>query len=278
MNPRSGVIINWNNRLQHGYQAADDMWSLGSAHRVEMLIKAMGHRRRYSPAQIVSAMNEAATQDTREVTFEPTLSKLLHTGRAPNKRDAQMLALLDAWRRHGSSRLDRNGDGEITDPGAAIMDVAWPQLASAWASTRLGPALSFQFSTIVPLYDEPWSGPVQPNGREQSKGWFMYMYKDLRSILGERVRGSYGTRYCGDGKLKRCRTLLWRALDTAGDALAAQQGPTPSAWRSSATREQISFAPINLFALRYTNRPSGIQQIISFSGHNRRGGEKHKKR
>ncbi len=65
-------------------------------------------------------MNEAATQDVREMTFEPVLSKLLHGGKAPNARDAKMLALLDQWRRDGGSRLDRtdaSGVGKITVPG-----------------------------------------------------------------------------------------------------------------------------------------------------------------
>ena len=135
-------------------------------------------------------MNEAATQDVREMTLEPVLSKLLHGTRAPTARDAQMLALLDAWHRHGGSRLDRTGDGEITDPGAAIMDTAWPRLATAWASSVLSPVLQAKLEKIVPQYDEPFSGPIQPSGREQYHGWHIWMDKDLRTLLGERVKAS----------------------------------------------------------------------------------------
>ncbi len=271
VNPPSGEIVNWNNRPQAGYQAPDDNWSLGAVQRVILLLKNLGRGGHLTPASLVRAMNAAATQDVREVTLEPVLSKLLHTGHAPNARDAQMLSLLDAWRRHGSSRLDRtdpSGIGKITDPGAAIMDTAWPLLAKAWASSVLNAALRAQLSVFEPPFDEPWSGPLQPEGREQYKGWHIYMDKDLRTILGERVRGKFGARYCGAGKLARCRALLWGAIDAAGTQLAAQQGPNPSAWRSDATRERISFVPGLLpFTMRYTNRPTGIQQIISFSGH-----------
>jgi hypothetical protein len=39
-------------------------------------------------------------------------------------------------------------------------------------------------------------------------------------------------------------------------------------WHSSATAEKISFVPGLLpYKMAYTNRPSGIQQILSFSGH-----------
>lgn len=40
------------------------------------------------------------------------------------------------------------------------------------------------------------------------------------------------------------------------------------AWRADATQERISFAPGLLqTTIRYTNRPSGIQQMVEFSGH-----------
>ncbi len=271
INPPSGEIINWNNRPQAGYEAPDDQWWLGAVHRVDLLIRDLGNGRHLTPASLVSAMNEAATQDAREMTFEPVLSKLLRTGRAPSARDAEMLTLLDAWYRHGGSRLDRtdaSGIGKITDPGAAIMDTAWPLLANAWASSVLSPSLRNRLAVFMPRFDEPWSGPVQPEGREQTKGWHIYMDKDLRTILGERVRGKFHVRYCGAGNLRRCRALLWSAITAAGRQLAASQGPNPSAWRSDATRERIRFVPGLLpFTMRYTNRPTGIQQVISFGGH-----------
>jgi len=61
-------------------------------------------------------------------------------------------------------------------------------------------------------------------------------------VLGARVRGKFQIRYCGGGSLRRCRQLLWDALD-AGKRLATAQGPDPARWRESATRERISFVP-----------------------------------
>jgi hypothetical protein len=202
-------------------------------------------------------MNAAATEDVREMTIEPVLSKLLHGGPTPNARDAQMLALLDAWRAHGGSRLDRTGNGQITDPGAAIMDTAWPLVAQAWASSVLNPALQSQLSSLVTVYGQP------PLGQEY--GWHAWMDKDLRTILGEKVSGKFRVRYCGAGNLKRCRALMWGAIDAAGNELVASQGSNPANWHSSATAEQIKFIPGLLpYEMRYTNRPSGIQQIVSF--------------
>jgi hypothetical protein len=61
---------------------------------------------------------------------------------------------------------------------------------------------------------------------------------------------------------------MWGAITKAGNELTFQQGPNPSAWRASATAERISFVPgILPFTMRYTNRPTGIQQVVSFGGH-----------
>ncbi len=46
------------------------------------------------------------------------------------------------------------------------------------------------------------------------------------------------------------------------------QGPDPTAWRADAKAERITFTPGLLsYTMRYTNRPSGFQQLISFDGH-----------
>jgi acyl-homoserine lactone acylase PvdQ len=49
INPPSGEIVNWNNRTQAGYEAPDDNWLLGSAHRVQLLLTALGHGGHLTP-------------------------------------------------------------------------------------------------------------------------------------------------------------------------------------------------------------------------------------
>jgi acyl-homoserine lactone acylase PvdQ len=266
MNPKNGEIVNWNNRPERGYEAPDDNWMLGAIQRVTLLLNNLGHGKNISPAGVVSAMNEAATQDVREMTFEPILSKVLSGGHAPNATDAEMLSLLNDWHRQGGSRLDRTGEGRITPPGAAIMDTAWPLLAKAWASSVLGRSLTNQLASFQSIYDYPNNG----NGTGgQYSGWHIWMQKDLRTILGQHVRGRFSLRYCGGGSLTRCRKLLWNALDQAGKQLSGTQGfNDPAAWHASAIDEEISFVPNLLsYKMRYTNRPTGIQQVLSFSGH-----------
>lgn len=260
MNPKNGQIINWNNRSQLGYEAPDDNWVLGDIQRVTLLINNLGDGKHITPARVVSAMNAAATQDVREMTIEPVLAQVLSHAKAPNALDAKMLRMLNSWHRQGGSRLDRTGNGQITAPGAAVMDTAWPLLAKAWASKVLGGKLSNQLASFINIYDQP------PGG--QYTGWHVWMYKDLETMLGDKVKGKFALRYCGGGNLKLCAKLLWGAIDQAGAELTKSQGSNPQNWHSSATAEEISFVPGLLpYKMRYTNRPTGIQQVLSFSGH-----------
>ena len=123
----------------------------------------------------------------------------------------------------------------------------------------LGAALCDQLDGRMSRFDAPPSG--------QYNGWYQYMNKDLRTLLGRNVKGPFKTRFCGLGSLATCSASLWTALDAAGATLTAAQGPNPDAWRADATAERIKFTPLPLITMRYTNRPSGIQIVTSFSGH-----------
>jgi hypothetical protein len=192
----------------------------------------------------------------------PTLAALLRTGPAPSPREERMLALLEQWRTEGASRLDRDLDGKIDAPGAAIIDAAWPKLADAVMEPVLGPQLA-DLRGLVPRGDT-----VNPDGSSFLSSWYGYVEKDLRTLLGRPVRGAFENRYCGLGNLTACRESLWGALAAAGDELAAAQGTNdPAAWRKDARAERIRFLPGFLpFTMRWTNRPT-FQQAMSYGGH-----------
>ena len=122
---RGGVLNNWNNKPARGFPAADDQWSYGSIQRVDLLNRNTNKVKRHTLATLTGAMNAAATQDVRAITFVPILSEVLRGGPAPSPRAMRMLELLEAWRAKGGSRLDRDLDGKIDDPGAAVLDTAW---------------------------------------------------------------------------------------------------------------------------------------------------------
>jgi hypothetical protein len=264
------VIVNWNNKPARDFSAADDNWSYGSIHRNQLLEDAVARRDTHTLASLVAAMNRAATQDLRVTHVLPAIAAVLKTGPAPNARSAQMLALLESWRAAGGSRLDRELDGKIDDPGAAILDAAWNRIADAVMSPVLGPQLD-DLARLIQRDDAASS-----QGSSYGSGWYGYVDKDLRTLLGGGVKGKFKTRFCGQGDLAACRASLWAALDAAGAELAAAQGPDPAAWRKSAIPERISFAPGLLpTTMRWTNRPT-FQQAMTYSGHRPGSGKKNK--
>ncbi len=256
-----GVLLNWNNKPAARFGAADDNWSYGSLHRVELLEAGIAKRPQHDLASVTGAMNAAATQDLRSVALTNTVSKLLRGGPPPSARARRLLEMLEGWHAGGSSRLDRDKDGNI-DAGAApaVMDAFYPRLLDAVLTPALGPQTD-ELETLEGADDTPGSG--------FTGGGINWVEKDLRTVVGERLAAPFTTHLCGGGDLAACRASVWAALDAAGAEVAAKQGSeNPDAWRSDATAERISFAPGLLkTTIRYTNRPSGIQQVISFGGH-----------
>ena len=257
-----GTIVNWNNGLARGFAAADDEWGRNSSvARNDMLTSNLKRLRngagKWSPATITSAMNAGATQDIRAIDTVPLLAKVLKGSTAPSAQAQQMLSLLVAWRASGGSRLDRDNDGGIDDPGAAIMDVAFPLIANNAMAPIIGPQLD-ELDSLFTRFDAPPGGQLQ--------GWHQYMDRDLRALLSkERLPDEFNIAYCGKGKLGACQQSIWAAIQAAAQQLTADQGTAdPAAWRSDATAERINFSPIPLISMRYANRPSGIQQVIWF--------------
>jgi len=261
VNPPSGVILNWNNRPAANVGSADSNFSYGSVHRVDLLTAAMAGPRKHTLAGVTGAMNVAATQDLRATDVWPVIRDVLRTGTAPSARAEAAVVLLDAWRAAGASRIDRDLDGRIDDAGAAVMDAAWPRLANAVMAPVLGPLVE----RLAQLHGR--SDDAGPGGSAYIAGWYGYVDKDLRALLGRQVRGPFSRRYCGAGVLATCREALWAALDVAAAELEATQGPAPSAWRADATAERIRFTSgVLTDTMRWTNRPT-FQQLMSFTGH-----------
>jgi acyl-homoserine lactone acylase PvdQ len=263
IDPEDGTMTNWNETVAHGFAAADDQFGRnGSAMRVDLLdknLKRLAKNGKWDLAAVTSAMNAGATQDVRAIDTVPLLRKLLKGSQPPSDRAGQMLDLLVAWRNAGGNRLDLDNDGLIDNPGAAVMDGSWDNIANAFMAPRLGSQLD-ELDSLFNRFDLP------PGG--QYSGWHQYFDRDIRALLGMKQPQPFENAYCGKGKLKVCQNAIWAAIDTSGAEIAAEQGTEdPAAWRSDATREQIRFAPINVETMRYTNRPSGIQQVISFKGH-----------
>jgi acyl-homoserine lactone acylase PvdQ len=262
VNPKSGVITNWNNKPAAGWGAADNDWSFGSVQRVQLL---SGFKHRSRLHEVVSVVNRAGTQDARAVKVWPLVNRVLSGGPAPDERSQQAANLVNAWITNGASRLDRDLDGKVDDPGAAVLDQSWDQLSETVLRPVLGDlaAPGGLLGQLVRRDDSPRNR----DGSAYGSGWYGYVEKDLRSLLGDPVRGAYSRRYCGNGDLAACRASLWAVIQSSADALAASQGTDPNAWRADATAERIGFRPGVLpNTMRWTNR-STFQLLMEFDGH-----------
>jgi acyl-homoserine lactone acylase PvdQ len=258
--PKTGLLVNWNNKPAPNWGSADDNWAYGSVYRSQMLVDNLARRQRHTLASVTGAMNAAATQDFRSVVLTPLLDKILAGSTPPSPREGQMLAALDAWRTAGSSRLDVNLDGKAdAGAGPAVWDALYPLLADA----VLAPALGLQNDELSKLV-----GRVNAPSTGFQDGRIWILDKDLKALVGEPLEAPYRTKFCGSGDKAACQATIWQAFQQAGDAIAAAQGSDVAAWFMDAGAERIKFAPGLLpTTIRYTNRPSGIQQVISFTGH-----------
>ena len=216
----------------------------GSVHRVELFDK---WPRRAQITDNVGIMNRAATEDVRSPVW-PVVSKVLHGGPAPSARDQQVVDILDDWVGRDAPRLDADGNSLYDESGPAIMDAAWRPIADAVMSPVFTGSLLGDLNNVRGL------GGLSGES---------YVDKDLRTLLGQWVRGRFNLSYCGNGSLTACRASLWAAVHSAADGLAAQFGTSdPTKWLKTAST--TGFAP-GLLPNRFptTNRPT-FQQVLEF--------------
>jgi acyl-homoserine lactone acylase PvdQ len=240
-----GLLLNWNNQSAPGFMHGDDE-PYGSVQRVELFDQWPRHPR---ITDNVGVMNRAATEDERSLVW-PVVSRVLHTGPAPSARDAQVVDILDHWVGRDAPRLDVNDDRLWDEPGPVIMGQLWRPIANAVMSPVFGSLL-------------PDLNAVRGLGSATGES---YVDKDLRTLLGRRVRDRFNLSYCGAGSLTACRNSLWNAVHQTADQLATQLGePDPSKWTGPAAR--TGFVPgllPNTFPT--TNRPT-FQQVLELQRH-----------
>ena len=107
-------------------------------------------------------------------------------------------------------------------------------------------------------------------GSAYQTGWYGYVRKDLRTVLKRKVRGRYARKYCGGGRLRRCRQVLRRSLRDAiraargdiygGDEVCADEERPGDQWCYDAVRQRpVGGATQPL--IHWINRPT-YQQVV----------------
>ena len=263
VDPSQGYITSWNNKQAPGWGAADNQFGFGPVHRVMPLSdgieKYLKHGKKMTLTDLVNVMGSAATVDLRGYAVLPVMLKAL--GKPSDGKLAAAKKLLAAWHKSGSHRRDKDEDGSYESSAAiALMDEWWPRATEAIFKPVLGNAYG---SLPFDIDDEP--GPL---GSAYISGSYGHVQKDLRTILGQKVKGKFSRIYCGKGKLKQCRKDLQRSLSDAVAALTDEFGADPSSWDADEVADQVVFTPVGVQGQRHMqwlNRPT-FQQAIEFEG------------
>jgi acyl-homoserine lactone acylase PvdQ len=208
-------LVSWNNKQAPGWAAADDKYDYGPIFRSQMISdKVRSHtkgKRKMTIAELIQAMEEPATQDLRGVKLLPAIFKAIGKPKSPNLRRA--LATLRTWRKHGSHRRDLNKDGVDEETRAIeLMDAWYPKLLEGQFKPVLGRKAYEALEGMVGT-GSVVGGP--PRAPDYDDGWYSYVVKDLRDLVGPKPKAPWSRVYCGGGSLKKCRAILKRTLAAA---------------------------------------------------------------
>ena len=268
-------MTSWNNKQARGYAGADSSL-YSSVYRSQMLDEEI-EARIAGPATIdlpglVEAMGEAATTDLRAEKVLALALRVIGTPRDPKLADA--VAKLSEWVADGAHRRDRDGDGRYEHAAAIqILDAFWPRWMRAQFAPSLGDRLFEQLSSAHELDNAP-NNHGDHLGSAYQTGWYGYAYKDLRRVLGLKVRQPYGKRYCGAGSRVGCRSALRGALARALAVDAATLYRDDACAAAGRPGEQVCFDAIAFRAtggttqplIGWQNRPT-YQQAVAVERH-----------
>ena len=201
--PGQRHFINWNNKPAPEWGAASDEFGYGPIHRVQLF---KGFKAGMTEADDASIMNKAATQDLRAVEdladdrrspeharprTERTRQGSGQGRHASGSSRARAATARKARRKSGRGDPRRGLDADRrsgAEPGArrtATANFKSMRRARTTARTR--------------------------SGSSYGGGWYGYVYKGLRQVLGDTVAQPLSRGYCGGGNLEACRNSLWAA-------------------------------------------------------------------
>ncbi|MFE6385503.1 penicillin acylase family protein [Nocardiopsis dassonvillei] len=277
-------IVNWNNKPAQGYTSG---WATGPVHRGDLIdgrvsaLVADGHE--FTTASLTRVMMEAGVADLRAQEVLPLLLEVIGTEAVDDPELAAVVEELRLWHESGSLRREPFRDAGYYSHADAIrtLDAWWPLLVRAQFEPGLGEDLYTQLTRAVQTDESP-SGSIgggEPGSVNQAQphrgsafqyGWWSYVDKDLRTVLGQEVEGGLGEAYCGGGDPDACRTVLLDTLAQAADTPAAEVYPgdehcDPGDQLCADTVIHQAVGGINMWPIAWQNRPT-YQLVYQFSG------------
>ncbi|MFB8757977.1 penicillin acylase family protein [Streptomyces nigra] len=269
--------ISWNNKQAADYSAAP--WGDGSVHRGDLLddrVRALVAEGGVTRAALVKAMADAGLADLRAEDVLPGLLRVVTSAPVTDSAAAAAVSKLQAWVAAGARRTETSaGSKRYADADAIrILDAWWPRLVKAEFEPGLGSTLFTAMQRNLPVDEAPSAGHGPTGSHAGSSfqyGWWSYVDKDIRAVLGEPVRGPLDRAYCGGGSLGACRDLLISTLKEAAGRTAAQVYPgddqcaAGDQWCADAI-VQRTLGGIRHGKISWQNRPT-YQQVVEFTSH-----------
>ncbi|WP_447008319.1 penicillin acylase family protein [Saccharothrix isguenensis] len=265
--------ISWNNKQALDYSASG--YGNGSVHRGDLLddrVRALIARGPVTRASLTRAMAEAGVADLRAEQVLPDLLRVIDTAAVTDPAVASAVAKLRDWQRSGSLRKETSRGSKAYGHAEAIrvLDAWWPMLVEAQFKPGLGDGLYAQLTRALQVGEPPSDahGTAPHKGSSFQYGWWSYVDKDLRAVLGDRVDGPLGARYCGGGSLAACRQVLLDSLRAAAAKPATSVYPGDAScaagdqWCAD-TIVHRSMGGITHDKVNWQNRPT-YQQVVQF--------------
>ncbi|MFJ7150032.1 penicillin acylase family protein [Streptomyces sp. NPDC100445] len=269
--------ISWNNKQAEDYTTAS--WGDGSVHRGDLLddrVKKLVSAGGVTRTKLVQAMADAGLTDLRAEDVLPELLKVVDTAPVTDPAAAAAVGKLKAWVAAGAKRTETSpGSKTYADADAVrVLDAWWPLLVKAEFEPGLGSDLYTAITHSLPVDEAPSAGHGPTGSHAGSSfqyGWWSYVDKDIRAVLGESVRGGLAHTYCGGGGLGACRDVLLGTLKQAAGLTAAQVYPgddqcsAGDQWCADSIAQR-TLGGIKHGRISWQNRPT-YQQVVEYTSH-----------
>ncbi|HEY3870308.1 MAG TPA: penicillin acylase family protein [Actinocrinis sp.] len=280
--------VSWNNKQALDYSAADGNFSYGPVQRVDLLDQGIRNYlatgQKFTETSLIQVMETAALTDLRAKDVLPELLQVINSQPVTNSSQAALVSELTTWMNAGSTLTPTSSGATSFQNSAAIelMDAWWPLLMQAEFEPGMGTSLFDALVAAMAVNDSPSGGqeiPVpgvtesdnqaQPHkGSAFQFGWWGYVSKDMRQVLGQSVQDPLPVTYCGGGSLSACRTVLLNSLTAAAAESTSTVYPSDSycsagdQWCADSI-VQDPLGGITDPQISWQNRPT-YQQVVSF--------------
>jgi acyl-homoserine lactone acylase PvdQ len=269
--------VSWNNKQAKDYSAADGNFSFGPVQRAQLLDRLVGPAvrsgQKLDRAHVLRLVEDAAVTDLRGSEVLGDLLRVIDTAPITDPGLAAVVDGLRTWQQNGSRRKETAPGSKQYANADAIraFDAWWPQLVAGEFRPGLGDGLYQALAGALQVDESPSDRGRPHKGSSFQFGWWGYVDKDIRAVLGDPVAGGPGRVYCGGGGVAACRQVLLNTLQAAAAVPATSVYPADGncAAGDQWCADSIVQSPLGGItdpAVAWQNRPT-YQQVVSFPAH-----------